>query len=95
MKITRTQVEHIAHLARLEFNENDLDDFTHQMNGILAYFDKLSAVDTSAVEPTSHAIKVANVFREDQTAESLSQESTLANASDRENGLFRVPKIIE
>ena len=95
MKITRQEVEHIAHLARLEFSGHELESFTGQLNNILDYFDKLSEVDTASVEPTSHAVKIANVFREDQVVSSVPREAGLANAPDPEKGLFRVPKIIE
>lgn len=95
MKITREQVKPIAHLARLEFSDQELDAFTGQMNDILAYFDKLQEVDTSSVEPTSHAIAVRNVLREDRVHICLAQPSSLANAPDPASGLFRVPKIIE
>ncbi|HNR12838.1 MAG TPA: Asp-tRNA(Asn)/Glu-tRNA(Gln) amidotransferase subunit GatC [Thermodesulfobacteriota bacterium] len=95
MKINREQVAHIAHLARLEFSDQELDAFTGQMNDILAHFDKLLEVDTSSVEPTSHAITVHNVFREDRVHACLAQSQALANAPDSASGLFRVPKIIE
>ncbi len=95
MKITRREVEHIAHLARLEFTGQELESFTGQLNNILDYFDKLLEVETASVKPTSHAVKVANVFREDQAAPSVPREAGLANAPDPEKGMFRVPKIIE
>ena len=95
MKIARQEVEHIAHLARLEFSGEEVESFTNQLNDILSYFDKLSEIDTASIEPTSHAIRIANIFREDKVAESALQEASLANAPDPEKGLFRVPKIIE
>ncbi len=95
MKISRREVEHIAHLARLEFSAEQFESFTGQLNDILAYFDKLSEVDTASIKPTSHAIRIRNVFREDAVTESVPRELSLANAPDPEKGLFRVPKIIE
>jgi aspartyl-tRNA(Asn)/glutamyl-tRNA(Gln) amidotransferase subunit C len=95
MKITRDQVEHIALLARLEFSENELEAFTRQMDNILTYFDKLQEVDTTAVEPTSHAIQVKNVFREDEVKKSIALDLSLKNAPEQEGSCFRVPKIIE
>ena len=79
----------------MEFSEQELEAFTGQLNNILDYFDKLSEVDTASIEPTSHAVKIANVFREDQVAPSVPREQGLSNAPDSEKGLFRVPKIIE
>ena len=95
MKITRQEVEHIAQLARLDFNEEEAEAFTEQLDVILTYFDKLKEVDTTSVEPTSHAVMVNNVFREDAVVESFPRDSALANAPDRESNCFRVPKIIE
>jgi len=95
MKITRQEVMHIAQLARLEFSEEETDKFTEQLDAILNYFDKLKTVDTKSVEPTSHAIMVNNVFREDAVVESFPRDSNLANAPDKESNCFRVPKIID
>ena len=95
MKITRQEVEHIAQLARLEFNEKEIDAFTQQLDKILTYFDKLKEIDTTSVEPTSHAIMVKNVFREDGIKKSIPRDSCLDNAPDGEHGCFQVPKIIE
>jgi len=95
MKITLQQVEHIAELSRLEFGAKELEAFTVQLDSILAYFDKLKEIDTGGVAPTSHAIMVRNVFREDEVSESIPAATCLENAPEKENGCFRVPKIIE
>ena len=95
MKITRDQVEHIAHLARLEFKEQEIEAFTKQLDNILTYFDKLQEVDTASVEPTSHAVRIMNVFREDAVKNSIPSEASLKNAPQEEGSCFRVPKIIE
>ncbi len=95
MKITRQEVEHVALLARLKFNETEKERFTTQLNSILEYMDKLKELDTSQVEPTFHAVTRKNVFREDQVLPSSPQDLTLSNAPDGDRGFFRVPKIIE
>ena len=95
MKITRHEVEHVANLARLRFNEVEMERFTHQLNGILAYIDKLNELDTSGVEPTYHVLDLINVFREDETQPSLPQEAALANAPERADSFFKVPRIVE
>ena len=95
MKITRQQVEHISHLARLEIDERETEAFTKQLDSILTFFDTLKEVDTTSIEPTTHAIMVKNVFREDGVVESIPRDSCLDNAPDYESGCFRVPKIIE
>jgi aspartyl-tRNA(Asn)/glutamyl-tRNA(Gln) amidotransferase subunit C len=95
MKISRKEVTHIAHLARLEFSEAEIEAFTRQLDSILSYFDKLKEVDTTAVEPTTHVLGVRNVFREDAVTASIGQETSLQNAPEGESGCFRVPKVID
>jgi len=98
MKITRKEVEYVAHLARLELTPEEAEQFTGQLGQILEYFDKLKELDTSSIEPTSHAIPAlrgANAFREDQVKPSYDQETALQNAPAKADGFFRVPKIIE
>ena len=95
MKITRREVEHVATLARLRFDEVEMEKFTDQLNAILAYIDKLNELDTSRVEPTYHVLELINVFREDQIEPSLSKELALANAPERADSFFKVPRIVE
>ena len=66
-----------------------------QLDAILNYVDKLNELETRDVPPTSHAIPMTNVFREDAVRPCLSQEEALANAPDRQEGFFRVPRILE
>ncbi len=95
MKITKEQVEYVAHLARLDFSEVEKDKFTSQLNAILLYMEKLNAVDTDGVEPETHAISLMNAFREDVVQSSLDPETSLANAPEEKASCFRVPKVIE
>ncbi len=95
MKITREEVEHVARLARLELTEEEKDLFTGQMDAILAYVDKLNELDTANVIPTSHAVPMENAFREDEVRPSIGIDNALANAPERAEGFFRVPKVIE
>jgi len=95
MKITRKEVEHVALLARLNLAEEELETFTGQMDAILAYVDKLNMLDTSNIVPTSHAVPMENAFRADEVRPSIGTESALANAPERVEGFFRVPKVIE
>ncbi len=94
-KITEGDVRHVAHLSRLEFNDTEIQRFTKDLNNILTYVDKLNELDTSAVEPTSHSLKMENVFREDVVQPSLTNEQALANAPEREGPFFKVPQIIQ
>lgn len=95
MKINKEQVQHVAHLARLEFSEQEKEKFTTQLNNILLYMDKLNEVDTTGVEPETHAISLNNAFREDLVKPSLGPERSLQNAPDSKGSFFRVPKVIE
>jgi aspartyl-tRNA(Asn)/glutamyl-tRNA(Gln) amidotransferase subunit C len=88
-------VEHVARLARLELSAAEKERMRRELDGILAYIDKLRALDTSGIAPTSHAVPVTNVMRDDVERPSLPQDEMLANAPDRQGDLFRVPKIIE
>ncbi len=94
-KIGREEVEHMARLARLELTEEEKGQLTAQLDAILGYFDKLNELDTSAVEPTTTVIPMVSVMRQDEVRPSLAQEDALANAPDREDVFFRVPRIIE
>ena len=95
MKISAQDVEHVARLARLALSAAEKERMGRELDGILSYIDKLRALDTTGVEPTSHAVPVTNVMRDDMASPSLPQAETLANAPDRQGDLFRVPKIIE
>ena len=93
--ISRDDVVQVARLARLELSEAELERMRRQLDGILAYIDQLKALDVAGVEPTSHAVPLTNVMREDEVAPCWPQEEMLANAPDRAGELFRVPRIIE
>jgi aspartyl-tRNA(Asn)/glutamyl-tRNA(Gln) amidotransferase subunit C len=95
MKITRSEVEHVARLARLALSPEEIDTFTGQMDAILAYVDTLKELDTDGITPTSHAVPVENAFREDAVRPSIGVDNALANAPDRVEDFFRVPKVIE
>ncbi|NPV45199.1 MAG: Asp-tRNA(Asn)/Glu-tRNA(Gln) amidotransferase subunit GatC [Firmicutes bacterium] len=95
MKISKKDVEHVAQLARLHLEEEEKELYTRQLNSILNYMEKLGELDTSDVEPTAHVLPIKNVFREDRVEQSMDIEEVLRNAPDREEGFFKVPKIIE
>ena len=94
MKITKEEVIHVANLARLEVDETLIDKFAEQIGMILEYVDSLSRVDTQGVTPTSHAISLTNAFREDIELDIFDRDSALANAPDKEDGSFVVPRVI-
>lgn len=92
--ITRDTVHHVAKLARLELSEAEEHQLTEQLGAILGYVEQLAAVDTAGVEPTAHALPLANVLRSDEVRPSLSQQEVLQNAPAAEAGMFRVPRIL-
>jgi aspartyl-tRNA(Asn)/glutamyl-tRNA(Gln) amidotransferase subunit C len=95
MKIDDKIIEHIADLARIEFNKNEKLIYVDQLNSILLYMEKLNELDTSDIPPTSHVIPIKNIYRDDIVTESYNIEEILANAPEIEKGFFKVPKIIE
>lgn len=95
MKITGRVVEYVAHLARLELGPEEIDLYTQQLDRILAYMDQLNSLDTTGIEPTTHAIPLVNVFREDTVQHTFHVEEAVGNAPDRVGPFFKVPPIIE
>lgn len=94
MKISKKEVEHVAHLARLNLTGEELEKMTGQLDNILSYVDKLSELDTSEVSATTHVFSVSNAFREDVEKESLSQAEAVKNGPQQDGVMFQVPKII-
>lgn len=94
MKISKEEVIHVAELARLDVDKELIDKFAVQLGTILEYVDALKNVDTTGVRPTSHVISMTNAFREDEEKEPYDRESTLANAPDKADGNFIVPKVV-
>ena len=98
MRITRTDVEKIAEIARLELTAEETESFTEQLSSILGYIEKLNEVDTEGVEPLSHSTPGSDApqfaQREDETQPSLGSQVATENAPDKEAGYFKVPKVI-
>ena len=94
MKITKEEIVHVANLALLDLDEESICKFAEQIDNILEYVDILNRVDTEGVAPTSHAIFLTNAFREDKVKEHLERNKALANAPEKEDGNFVVPKVI-
>lgn len=94
MAVTKKEVEKIAELARLKFSEDELENFTPQMNEILSYMDKLNELDTENVKPLSHPVEQSNVFREDAMKTSIPIDEALKNAPSKDENHFKVPKVI-
>lgn len=94
MKISQPEVEHVALLARLELAPEEIETLTQQLNGILVYMEKLSELDTSRIQPSTHALHLSNAFREDEVTPSLPLEETLRLAPEQGCSAFLVPKVI-
>ncbi len=92
--ITREDVDHIGWLACIKIDEAEKDELVDQFNSILDYFHQLDEVDTEGVEPTYRVVDLVNVFRDDVTMKSLTQEEALANAPRKIDGYFKSPRIV-
>ena len=80
--------------SRIELDDAALDGFTTQIDKILDYIAKLNELDTENTQPTSHALELKNIYREDINTPSLKNNEALINAPEQEDGHFKVPKII-
>jgi aspartyl-tRNA(Asn)/glutamyl-tRNA(Gln) amidotransferase subunit C len=95
MKISKDVVEYVAHLARLELKPDEIEMYTEQLDRILAFMDTLNALDTTGVEPTTHAIPLVNVFKGDIVNYNFEPEAAVRNAPERKGTFFQVPPVIE
>jgi aspartyl-tRNA(Asn)/glutamyl-tRNA(Gln) amidotransferase subunit C len=95
MALERSEVEKIAHLARLGLDESELPQTTTTLNNILGLIDAMQAVDTQGIEPLAHPLETTQRLRADQINEHNQRDSYQAIAPAVENGLYLVPKVIE
>jgi aspartyl-tRNA(Asn)/glutamyl-tRNA(Gln) amidotransferase subunit C len=95
MKLTRESVQRVAILARLRLTADEESEFTGQLDHILAYMDKLNELDTATVELFNHDIDNSSALRDDKVTNQPNTDALLANAPDRDDTFFKVPKIIE
>lgn len=94
MKITEELFDKIAHLARLEFSEEEKSAMMKDMSKIVSWVEKLEELDTEGVEPLTGMSHEMNALRKDEKAEHLDKELAMQNAPEKENGFFKVPKVI-
>ncbi|MGQ7959282.1 Asp-tRNA(Asn)/Glu-tRNA(Gln) amidotransferase subunit GatC [Pseudomonas sp. SP16.1] len=95
MALERSEVEKIAHLARLGLDESDIPQTTATLNNILGLIDQMQAVDTQGIEPLAHPLEATQRLRPDVVGESNQRDAYQAIAPAVENGLYLVPKVIE
>ena len=94
MKVSKKDIDHIAKLARLKFNDEEAAKMQDEMNKILEYVEKLNELDTSGIEPLTHVLDLKNVTREDLVEQTLTADDMLKNAPSKTEKFFRVPKVI-
>jgi aspartyl-tRNA(Asn)/glutamyl-tRNA(Gln) amidotransferase subunit C len=94
MKIDHKTVDEVAHLARLEFNAGEKDRIITDMNRMLAFVEKLNALDTKGIEPLIYLTDESNVLREDEVKETITQKEALLNAPKKDSDYFKVAKVI-
>ncbi|MDA7085200.1 Asp-tRNA(Asn)/Glu-tRNA(Gln) amidotransferase subunit GatC [Pseudomonas sp. SA3-5] len=95
MALERSEVEKIAHLARLGLNESEIPRTTETLNNILGLIDQMQAVDTTGIEPLAHPLEATQRLRADVVTEANHRDAYQAIAPAVENGLYLVPKVIE
>ena len=93
--ITKEQVNHIAHLSRLEIQEDEVDGYIEKLEKVVDLFNELNSVDTENIKPTYHVLDLVNVYREDVAQEGMNREEVLKNSKETEAGQFKVPTILE
>jgi aspartyl-tRNA(Asn)/glutamyl-tRNA(Gln) amidotransferase subunit C len=95
MPLDKGTVDHVARLARLALTDDESTRMQAELTHILAHAERIQELDLDDVEPTSHSVPLTNVMRPDEVTPSLPQDVALRNAPQREDGRFRVPRIIE
>lgn len=95
MALDRSDVEKIAHLARLQIDEQDIPEYTQNLSSILDLVDQMQAVDTSNIEPMANSLDAVQRLRADVVTEENNRDKLQTVAPAVENGLFQVPKVIE
>ncbi len=95
MKVSREEVLHIAHLARVSLAEDEIKQLSEQLSRLLETFEVLQRVDTEGVPPTAQSVTLQSVMRDDEVTASLPPDDILANAPRREGDCFRVRAVLE
>jgi aspartyl-tRNA(Asn)/glutamyl-tRNA(Gln) amidotransferase subunit C len=94
-RITKETIDKIAHLARLEFENEAKEEISNDMNRMLDFVDKLNELNTDLVEPLIYMSKELNVMREDEVISDISQKDALKNAPKKDSDYFKVPKVVD
>ena len=94
MIVSKEEILHIADLADLNIKDNEVDEYAKNLQDILNFVEVLNKVDTENVEESVRTIETSNVFRKDEVKEFEDKEALLQNAPEKENGMFKIPKVI-
>ncbi len=95
MEITNELIDHLAHLARLQFTIEEKKELQKDLQRMIEFVEKLKEINTDGIEPMLHMSDAVNVFREDEVRGSVSREEALRNAPVKDNEYFKVPKVIK
>ncbi|MBE8953900.1 MAG: Asp-tRNA(Asn)/Glu-tRNA(Gln) amidotransferase subunit GatC [Quinella sp. 1Q7] len=95
MKISEHEINTVASLSRLKIRAEEAEEVSSQLDKFLTYVENLQAIDTTHIEPTTYALPMQNVFRPDEVKPSLPRELALSNAPLKEDGYFKVPRVLE
>lgn len=93
-KLTKEEVKHVAHLARLAITEEEAEKFAEQLGKITDFAEQLNELDTTNVEPTTHVLPLVNVMREDIAVKGLDRDVMMLNVKEQEDGQVKVPAIM-
>ncbi len=94
MAVSKEEILHIAKLADLKINENEIDEYAKNLEDILDFVKVLNSVDTDNIEESIGTLNNVNVFRKDEVKEFEDKEALLQNAPEQENNMFKIPKVI-
>ena len=95
MKVTENDIKTVASLSRLKIREEESAEVLAQLDKFLTYVENLQSIDTEKIQPTTYALPMQNVFRADEVKKSLDRELALSNAPLKEDGYFKVPRVLE
>lgn len=93
--ISKEEVKHVAHLARLAITEEEAEKFALQLGAITDFAEQLKELDTTNVVPTTHVLPLVNVLREDKAIKGLDRETMMLNVKEQEAGQVKVPSIMD
>ncbi|SEO05060.1 aspartyl/glutamyl-tRNA(Asn/Gln) amidotransferase subunit C [Amphibacillus marinus] len=95
VEISKEQVKHVAHLARLALTDEEVESMTKHLGDIIHYAELLNELETTDVAPTAHVLDLKNVMRKDEPRKWIERDDALKNGPDVKDGQFRVPSILE